>query len=470
MIPVTQFAGLPVAVLGLGRAGLATAAALMKGGANVWAWDDALGARDRATIEGVPLVDLGAVNMRETTTLVMSPGIPSHHPKPHPVAARAQDADCEIIGEVELLSRTDKNAKYIGITGTNGKSTTTALVGHIFDVARRRVAVGGNLGQPALDLEYQGDGGFYVLEMSSYQLDLTNTARFNIAVWLNLTPDHLDRHGGFDGYAAAKKRIFAHQRAGDTAVIGIDDEPSCRTLEEIRTQSKATCIPVSSSVRAVGGAFVTDGLMIDDIDGAGVVVMDLTTVATLPGDHNWQNAAAAYAVARAAGIDSATIVRAIKTYPGLPHRQEIVTGPDDILYVNDSKATNVDAAVRALTSYSDIYWIAGGRAKDGGFDGLQPGLANVRHAVLIGEAAGALAAYLGNQVTHSHADSMDSAVRQARTLALGQAAKQAVVLLSPACASFDQYASFEARGDDFRNTVMGLDAVEDQAQMSGGAS
>lgn len=470
MIPVTQYAGLPVAVLGLGRAGLASACALMKGGANVWAWDDSPAARGQATIEGVPLVDLSGANMHETTTLVMSPGIPLHHPKPHPVAQQAKVAGCEIIGEVELLSRTDREATYVGITGTNGKSTTTALIGHIFDVARRRAAVGGNLGQPALDLDHQGEDGIYVLEMSSYQLDLTMSARFNVAVWLNLSPDHLDRHGGLDGYVAAKKRIFANQKIGDTAVIGIDDERSIKVFEDAKTRPGIKAVPISSSVRAKGGVFVLDGLMFDDLDGVAEMIMDVGAVATLPGAHNWQNAAAAYAAARSCGIDRATIIAAIKTYPGLPHRQEIVPGPDDILYVNDSKATNVDAAIRALESYENIYWIAGGRAKDGGFAGLEPGLKNVRHALLIGEAMDALATFLGKSVPYSKAETMDVAVRQARTLAVGQAAKRPVVLLSPACASFDQFDSFEARGDAFRDLVSTLSDEQTEARSAGGAA
>jgi len=470
LIPVTQYAGLPVAVLGLGRAGLASACALMKGGAVVMAWDDKPSARDQATIEGVPLVDLSAATMRETTTLVMSPGIPLHHPKPHPVAAKAKQAGCEIIGEVELLSRTDREARYVGITGTNGKSTTTALMGHIFKIAKERAAVGGNLGQPALDLDVQGEGGTYILEMSSYQLDLTMSARFNVAVWLNLTPDHLDRHGDLDGYAAAKKRIFANQKAGDTAIVGIDDGRSVKVFEELKARSGVNCIPISSTGRAKGGVFVLDGLMFDDLDGAAEMIMDVGAVETLRGAHNWQNAAAAYATARACGIDRATAVAAIKTYPGLPHRQEIVPGPDDILYVNDSKATNVDAAIRALESYDDIYWIAGGRAKDGGFAGLEPGLGHVRHALLIGEAMDALAGFLEKRVPYTKAETMDAAIRQARTLAKGQATKRPVILLSPACASWDQYTSFEARGDDFRTIVTGLGEQSSQASAAGGAA
>ncbi|MEQ8666384.1 MAG: UDP-N-acetylmuramoyl-L-alanine--D-glutamate ligase [Rhodospirillales bacterium] len=453
MIPVTPFSGLPVAVLGLGRAGLASARALMQGGATVWAWDDSKAPRDQATIAGVPLLDLATCNWRELTSLVLSPGVPLHYPEPHPVVTAARGAGCEIIGEVELLARTDQAATYVGITGTNGKSTTTALLGHIFRYAGQKSAVGGNLGQPALDLEPQGYGGTYILEMSSYQLDLTTTARFNTAVLLNISPDHIDRHGTFAGYVEAKKRIFAGQTNEDVAIVGVDDETGKAIYEEISAEGGRRVIGISATQETAGGVYGHAGKLIDDLDGHHREILDLRRVRTLPGEHNWQNAAAAYAAARARGLRDVTIVEAIKCYPGLPHRQEEIAGPDHIRYVNDSKATNVDAAVRALVSYDDIYWIAGGRAKESGFDVLERGLGHVRHALLIGEAAVKLAAYLQDKVPYTLSGTLDTAVRQARTLARGQNAKSPVILLSPACASFDQFENFEARGDAFRAIV-----------------
>ena len=458
MIPVTPFSGLPVAVLGLGKAGLAASRALMEGGAIVWAWDDNKAPRDQATVAGVPLAELETCNWRELTTLVLSPGIPLHFPEPHPVVKAARDAGCEIIGEVELLARTDRNAAFVGITGTNGKSTTTALIGHIYQHAGQKAAVGGNLGQPALDLEQQGYGGTYVLEMSSYQLDLTTTARFKVAVLLNLSPDHLDRHGGFEGYAEAKRRIFAGQTDEDVAIIGVDDAASADIFRTLQEEGGRRVIGISSTREVESGVYCLGGILVDDLEGMKREVADLRGSATLPGEHNWQNAAAAYAAARARGFKPQVIVEAMACYPGLPHRQEEVAGPDHIRYVNDSKATNVDAAIRALVCYGDIYWIAGGRAKEGGFDGLEPGLPHVRHALLIGEAADPLARFLEGKVPYSKSGTLDAAVRQARTLARGQSALHPVILLSPACASFDQYESFEARGDAFREIVRGLQA------------
>lgn len=456
MIPVSAYAGLPVAVLGLGRAGLASARALMRGGAIVWAWDDRKSARDQATVAGVPLVDLETCNWRELTTLVLAPGVPLHFPMPHPVVVKAREAGCEIIGEVELLARTDRGATFIGITGTNGKSTTTALIGHIFGFAGRSSAFGGNLGQPALDLERQGGDGAYILEMSSYQLDLTTSTRFDTAILLNISPDHLERHGSLDGYVRAKKSIFARQTEDDWAIVGVDDEISAGIFGELTNDGSRRVVGVSSTKRVPGGVYCVEGKLVDELDGTPRPVADLTSVRTLPGAHNWQNAAAAYAAARSRGLRAETIVQAIATYPGLPHRQEEIEGPDGIRYVNDSKATNVDAAVRALMSYDDIYWIAGGRAKEGGFDGLELGIGRIRHALLIGEATEALASYLERRVPYSRTVTLDAAVRQARSIAMEQDADNPVILLSPACASFDQFDSFEARGDAFRNIVTSL--------------
>ncbi len=316
MVPVTSFAGLPVAVLGLGRAGTASALALQNGGASVWAWDDSERARERALIAGVSLADLDACNWCELTTLVLAPGIPLHYPAPHPLVAAARQAGCEIIGEMELLARTQPDAAYIGITGTNGKSTTTALIGHIFDCAEKTYAVGGNLGQPALDLEPLGQGGTYVLELSSYQLDLVQSVRFDAAVLLNISPDHLDRHGGLDGYVAAKRRIFERQSGDDAAIIGLDDPHALAVYEELRNTGDQRVIGIASTRTVTGGVWCTDGILVDDLDGGAKPVMDLRNIETLPGAHNWQNAAAAYAVARIRGMREKTIVTAIQSYPG----------------------------------------------------------------------------------------------------------------------------------------------------------
>ena len=433
MIDTTPFAGATVAVLGLGRSGRATAAALRRSGAEVWAWDDGTEARKAAGDAGVPLRDLHACDWSRPAALVLSPGIPHTHPAPHPVAAAARAAGCEIIGDIEILARAGHDATFVGVTGTNGKSTTTTLIGHILEAAGRTVEVGGNLGTPVLAFEPLGGDGTYVLEMSSYQLELTHSLVFDVAVLLNLSPDHLDRHGGMEGYAAAKERIFAGQKASHTAVVGTDDDHGRALLDDLRRTHPGTVVPIASA------------------DGAG-----LPDVATLPGAHNRQNAAAASAVARAFGIDSEIIADGIRTYPGLAHRQEQIATLDGVSYVNDSKATNPDAAARALACYDAVYWIAGGLPKEGGLKALEPHFLRVRHAFLIGEAADSFARELEGRVAFTKSGDLANAVGQARTHARKEGLENPVVLLSPACASFDQFSDFEARGDAFRHLVEAL--------------
>jgi UDP-N-acetylmuramoylalanine--D-glutamate ligase len=459
MIDVFPFAGFPVAVLGLGRTGMSAARALLASGAQVMAWDDDAGAREAAGRAEVPLVDLHACDWKEMTTLVLSPGIPHAHPRPHPVARAALDAGCEVVGDVELLVRAQRDAAYVGITGTNGKSTATALIGHILLTTGRQAEVGGNLGVPALELEPLGSEGTYVLEMSSYQLELTRSITFDVAVLLNISPDHLERHGGMDGYVAAKKLIFHRQTAPRTAVIGVDDA-HCRTVcGELRAGGDQVVVPVSGETLVPGGVYVVDGILYDDTEGGAVRLGQLGAVATLPGRHNWQNAAAAYAAAKHAGVQPHAIFASLQSYPGLVHRQETVAYVDGIAYVNDSKATNAAAAARALACYENVYWIAGGRAKPGGLDGIEPALGTVRHAFLMGEAADAFAAALEGDVDTTRCADLAESVARARAMALDEARPGAVVLLSPAGASFDQFADFEARGDAFRVLVEALPGV-----------
>jgi len=299
MISVFPFAGFPVAVFGLGRSGRAAARALMLGDAEVWAWDDNEDVRAAAREAGIPLVDLYSCNWQELTSLVLSPGIPHTHPQPHPVVTLARDARCEVISDVELLARTQRDAGYIGITGTNGKSTTTALVGHILQLSGRQAEVGGNLGVPALELEPMEVDETYVLEMSSFQLELTLSITFDVAVLLNISADHLERHGGMDGYIAAKKLIFHRQTSPRTAVIGVDDKYTLAIYQDLKAAGQQAVIPVSGSQAIAGGVYVVDGILYDDSDGGAVPVLDLKEVPVLPGVHNWQNAAAAYATAKA---------------------------------------------------------------------------------------------------------------------------------------------------------------------------
>ncbi|HWK46006.1 MAG TPA: UDP-N-acetylmuramoyl-L-alanine--D-glutamate ligase [Stellaceae bacterium] len=450
MIATLPYRDRTVGVLGLGRSGRVAAEALLASGARVLAWDDDAAQRDAAKAARIPLADLGTAEPLDWAALVMSPGIPLTHPTPHPVAARAQRAGIEVIGDIELLGRAGTGAGFIGITGTNGKSTTTALIHHVLRLAGQPVAVGGNLGIPALSLPRLGSDGRYVLEMSSFQLDLTTSLAFDIAVLLNVTPDHLDRHGDMAGYIAAKKAIFRAQSTASTAVVGIDDA-ICRDLHaELVAQDVARVIAISAEQPVPGGIAAIDGQLVDALDGVARSVLDLTKIATLPGRHNWQNAAAAYAVCRVAGLAAETIAAGIASYPGLAHRQELVATLDGVRFVNDSKATNADAASKALGCYDDIYWIAGGTPKAGGIVPLAPWFDRIRHAFLIGDAAEAFAGTLTDRVPFTRSGTLDVAVRQAADRAVAEGRPGAVVLLSPACASYDQFANFEARGDAFR--------------------
>jgi len=456
VIDLHYFKDLPVAVLGLGKSGLSAARALMKSGADVRAWDDSENSRAAAAAEGIPLVDLSTCDWRELTSLVISPGIPHSHPAPHPVAALARQHNCEIIGDIELLARAQPAAGYLGVTGTNGKSTTTALIGHILETAGRQVQTGGNLGTPALELEPLESGGTYVLEMSSYQLEITVSITFDIAVLLNITPDHLERHGGLDGYIAAKRLIFHRQTAPRTAVIGIDDDICRGIYDELTAAGEQIVIPISGRARAQGGVYVTDGTLTDDTDGREAPALDLRNVPSLPGRHNWQNAAAAYAACKTLGVQPPVIVACMSNFPGLPHRQELVAVIDGIAYVNDSKATNAEAAAMALACYDTVYWIAGGRAKQTGLAGLEPLYPRIARAFLIGEAEESFAAALDGRVPVSRCGDLPRAVAEAQAAATAAHRPGIVVLLSPAAASFDQFANFEQRGERFRALVQTL--------------
>ena len=450
MVPVTEFAGRKVGVLGLARSGRAAVAALTAGGAEVLAWDDSEKARAAADF---PLSDVA--DWRDIAALVLSPGIPTTFPKPHPAVIRAREAGTPIIGDLELLYRAQRDARFIGITGTNGKSTTTALIGHILHEAGLATEMGGNLGTAALSLGTLGTGGNYVLEASSYQLELLVTMAFDIAVLLNITPDHLDRHGGMEGYIAAKEHIFDRQGATAAAVIGVDDE-ICVALAERLRQGARRVLPISVNRAVAGGVYVEDGHLVDAMDGPPHRVLDLATAERLPGAHNWQNACGAYAVARQAGLSESVATAAIGSFPGLAHRQELVDTIDGVRYINDSKATNADASEKALICYSAIYWIAGGLAKAGGIAPLAPYFGRLRHTFLIGNATEEFAATLDGKSPFTRCGDLATALAAADRMARTEQAPGAVVLLSPACASFDQFADFEARGDRFRDLVATL--------------
>jgi len=455
---ISSMIGHHVAVLGLGKAGMAAIRALRRSDAVILAWDDDDATREAAFDEGVPIVDLRDHDFGDIDCLVLSPGIPLTHPAPHPVVERAIKAGCEIFGEAELMARTDSDASFIGVTGTNGKSTTTALIGHILREAGMKSQTGGNLGIPALDLEPLGREGAYVLEMSSYQLDLTKSLVFNVAVLLNLTPDHLDRHGNMESYIAAKKRIFNGQTADKVAIIGIDDPPSRKIFKELKAKSEALVIPISAEGEARGGVYIEDGKLINDIEGRREKILDLRAVPALPGQHNGQNAAAAFAACRAAGLPAPVIANGIRGFSGLPHRQESVATIGGVSFVNDSKATNANAAAKALACYQNIYWIVGGEPKSDGIESLAPLFKNIRHAFLIGKAAKEFDRTIGERIATTTSGDLAHALGQATALAQADLADdpamEPVILFSPACASFDQWRNFEERGDAFRKMVL----------------
>ncbi len=451
MISLEKFRSKRIAVLGLARSGLATCEALAKAGAEVVAWDD----MTRPELpSGVSCRDLADENLAGFDALVMSPGIPHTFPTPHPVAQMAKDAGVPIIGDTELLAVAQGNAQFVGITGTNGKSTTTALIGHILKQASKSVSIGGNLGYAVLGLEPQEDRGTFVLEMSSYQLELTHSQKFKVALILNISPDHIDRHGDLSGYIAAKERVFDNQGSDDFAIIGVDDEV-CTALAQRYAERRSRIIQISSTRQLEQGVTAVDGLLVDHDDNNRIVV-DLKQNARLPGAHNWQNAAAAYACCKALNLPVEKIVEGLLSFTGLEHRQEFVAKVGKTTFINDSKATNAEATEKALVCYDDIYWIVGGRAKEGGIDQLLTCLNPIRQAFLVGESQDYFAGSLVGQLPYSKSGTIDQAVLQAFEAAELSMSSNPVVLLSPACASFDQFPSFEKRGEFFKEEVFKL--------------
>jgi UDP-N-acetylmuramoylalanine--D-glutamate ligase len=460
MIDLAVLRGSSFVVLGLARSGLATLRALLAAGVDCVAWDDNEAVRAAAADAGVKFVDPNGIDWRRFGALIISPGIPNLLPKPHPIAASARAAGKKIICDIELLALAQPQARFVAVTGTNGKSTTTALIGHILKSAGVPCTVGGNIGRGALDLEPLGSDGVYVLELSSYQLELLETFRARVAIWLNITPDHIDRHGDMAGYVAAKEHIFDHQKPGDCAVIGVDDDYSRAVYEKMARRPRIAAVSVALERPVLAGVSFRAGRLID-ADGYSV---DFSDVATLPGDHNAQNAACAWVACRWLRVSREEIVAGLKSYPGLPHRQERVAALGNVVYINDSKATNADATARALSSYRNIYWIAGGQAKEGGVTPLAPYFERIRHAFLIGEATELFAGQLEGKLGYSRCGDLKSALDAAHERTQREASTRdggpAVVLLSPACASWDQWKSYEHRGDAFRAMARALPGAQ----------
>ncbi len=459
MIPVTTFQGKQVALFGLGGSGLATAQALVAGGANVTAWDDNPDSVAKAIAEGVGTGDLRQADWSAFSAFVLSPGVPLTHPKPHWTVDLAHAAGVEIIGDVELFVRERRahapDCAFIAITGTNGKSTTTALIAHILKTSGRDTQLGGNIGTAVLTLDPPRSGRFYVVECSSYQIDLAPTINPSAGILLNLTPDHLDRHGTMQNYADIKERLVA---GSEVAVVGVDDGFSSLIADRVE-RAGTKVVRISRHHVLADGLYAEGSRIVQAVSGATSLFVDLDGIQTLRGGHNAQNAAAAIAACLAVGVSLADIVKGLSSFPGLKHRMQPVGRKGQVVFVNDSKATNADAAAPALSSYERIYWIAGGVPKEGGITTLSPFFPKIAKAYLIGEAAPAFAATLGEAVPFEISGTLEQAVAHAAADAAKDEAGPSAVMLSPACASFDQYKNFEVRGDAFVGHVAAIDGV-----------
>jgi len=466
MIPVTTFAGKKVAVFGLGKSGLLAARALAEGGAEVVAFDDNAKSVGEAKAAGIKTQDLRELDWSSVAALVLAPGVPLTHPVPHWSVSLARQAGVEVIGDIELFccerAKSGADCPLIAITGTNGKSTTTALTAHVLKSAGRDVQMGGNIGVPVLALAPFAPGRIYVLEISSYQIDLAPSLHATVGILLNVSEDHLDRHGSMDNYAALKARLPANVEPGGTAVIGVDDRYTRAAAERIARAGKKV-LPVSVLAPLCDGYYADGSAIMCAVGGKAEPVAQLAGIGSLRGAHNAQNAACAIAACAALGLDLAAIQKGLASFPGLAHRMQPIGRKDTklgrVLFVNDSKATNADSAARALASFHDIYWIAGGRAKTGGIAGLAEFFPRIAKAYLIGEAAKEFAATLDGKVAYEIANALPAAVAAAARDAESSPAKEPVVLLSPACASFDQYPNFEVRGQAFTDLVLAIPGV-----------
>ena len=462
MIPITTFASKKVAIFGLGGSGLASASALLAGGADVVAFDDNAASVAKANAAGIPTADLHGADWSKIASLVLAPGVPLTHPAPHWAALLAQKAGVEVIGDIELFCRERRRhapgAPFVAITGTNGKSTTTALIAHLAAFAGMDAQLGGNIGTAILSLAPPRPDRVHVIECSSYQIDLAPSLDPSVGILINLSEDHLDRHGSMDHYAAVKERLVAGVPADGTAIIGVDDA-WCDRIAARLAQSAKKVVPISVRQALSNGIFVDNKRVMRAVAGNATQVADIGGIGSLRGLHNAQNAACATAAALALGLDPAAIQAGLRSFPGLAHRMEEVGRRGAVLFVNDSKATNADSAAQALASFDDIFWIAGGKAKTGGIVSLRGFFPRIRKAYLIGEAAGEFAATLGAGVPHEIAGTLDKAVSAATRDAQDSSAQEPVVLLSPACASFDQYRNFEVRGDAFCDLVRALPGV-----------
>jgi UDP-N-acetylmuramoylalanine--D-glutamate ligase len=459
VIPVTAFAGKKVAVFGLGGSGLVSASALLAGGADVIAYDDDVQSVAKANAAGIPTADLRNVDWSKIAALVLAPGVPLTHPAPHWIVALAHKAGVAVIGDIELFCRERAKlapgAPFVAITGTNGKSTTTALIAHLAASAGLDAQLGGNIGTAILSLQPPQAGRVHVIECSSYQIDLAPSLDPSVGILINLSEDHLDRHGTMAHYAEVKGRLVAGVPSNGTAIVGVDDD-WCRSIAERLAQAGKRVVRISVREELSDSIYVASGCIMRATASGVTQIAALGGIGSLRGQHNAQNAACAAAAALALGLEPAAIQAGLRSFPGLAHRMEELGRRGAVLYVNDSKATNADSAAQALACFSDIFWIAGGKPKTGGIESLRGFFPRIRKAYLIGEAADEFAATLSSGVPHEIDGTLDKALAAASRDADASAVAEPVVLLSPACASFDQYRNFEVRGDAFRELVRAL--------------
>jgi UDP-N-acetylmuramoylalanine--D-glutamate ligase len=462
MIPITTFAGQKVAVFGLGDSGLVAASALFAGGADVVGWDDRPERIAYAATAGLPVANLREFDWSKVAALVLAPGVPFTHPVPHWSVGLAHANAVEVIGDVELFCRERHAhapaAPFVAVTGTNGKSTTVALIAHLCGEAGFDVQLGGNIGTAILSLAPPQAGRVHVIECSSFQIDLAPSIDPSIGILINLTEDHLDRHGTMSNYAAVKERMITGVHPDGTAIVGVDDN-WCQAIADRAGRAGRRVVRVSARHPLAYGIYVEAERLLEATGGTAQEVARLNSIATLRGRHNAQNAACAVAAALALGIDRPMIQAGLRSFPGLTHRMEEVGRKGQVLFINDSKATNADSAAQALACFDNIFWIAGGKPKTGGIEQLSAYFPRIRKAYLIGAAAAEFAKTLAGKVDHVMAGTLERAVEEAARDALASGLDHAVVLLSPACASFDQFDNFEARGTAFGSLVRKLPGV-----------
>jgi UDP-N-acetylmuramoylalanine--D-glutamate ligase len=460
MFAARSFAGKRVGVFGLARSGISCATALRLGGAEVFAWDDSEPAVEKAKGEAIAITNLHTIDFKTLDALVLSPGVPLTHPEPHWTVVKARAAGIEIIGDTEIFARelAKAGSKLVAITGTNGKSTTTALIGHVLKQGELDVDVGGNIGLAVFNLRQPQAGRVYVLELSSFQIDLMPSLKPDVGILTNITPDHLDRHGTLEHYAEVKARMFARQAGNDLALVSVDDHFSAAIAAPLEQRGQG--LPVSVIRDLAHGISAPEGILRHRFKGKLHAEIDLRAMPALKGRHNWQNACMAYGAAMALGVDVEEITAAMASFPGLAHRMQEIARAGNVAFVNDSKATNADAAEKALSSFDNIYWIAGGIAKAGGIAPLAPYFPRLAKAYLIGAAAADFAKTLHGKVPFVMSETLEQAVAAAARDAGTSTRPNPVVLLSPACASFDQYKNFEVRGEAFAAAVAAVPGIQ----------